>query len=247
MTTLRKKINPFDGNRSALAAINRVFAQIWTELGLDISSREFLEKFLPDPTIENLRNIYLDSEPDTYRQYMRAHVFNIVADAHLRRTGRSLHIADPRLAEWNYDRMGIEPLPKKLAKYIEVEPQEKVTGIHYEERPYTYTEELPDPEYKYKTRTVQRTKLVEVEVEETVTLKVLRLSAEYYAEAAKYTLSPQEEKRYKQLQDVCKALNTLYKGAPAGKRADFMRLLYIDPQSQQFRPIETVDANTFNF
>ena len=83
--------------------------------------------------------------------------------------------------------------------------------------------------------------------EDTIEYNVLRFNQQFNDELNRYTLSPAEEKRYKQLQEVCKALNTLYKGAPAGKRADFMRLLYIDPQSQQFRPVETVDANTLNF
>lgn len=233
--------------RNRLGAINRVFAPIWTTLGMDISSKEFLEKFLSDPTIETLREIYLSAESDTYKQYMMAHVFNIAADTHLRRTGRSLHVVDPRLAEWSYDRQDIAPIPQKYLKYIDVGVTVQVTGVRYEDRPFTYEVEVPDKEYKWQTHTVQRTKLVEVQVEDTVEYQVLRFNQQFNDELNKYTLSPAEEKRYKQLQDVCKALNTLYKGAPAGKRADFMRLLYIDPQSQQFRPIETVDANTFNF
>lgn len=233
--------------RTRLGAINRVFAPIWTTLGMNISSKEFLEKFLSDPTIETLREIYLSAESDSYKQYMMAHIFNIAADAHLRRTGRSLNVVDPRLAEWNYDRQGIEPIPQKYLKYIEVVVTVQVTGIRYEDRPYTYSEEVPDKEYKWQTRTVQRTKLVEVAVEDTIEYNVLRFTDEFTSYLMEYTLSPAEEKRYKQLQEVCKALNTLYKGAPAGKRADFMRLLYIDPQSQQFKPVETVDANTFNF
>ncbi len=233
--------------RTRLAAMNRVFAPIWTTLGMDISRKEFLEKFLADPTVETLREIYLSAEQDTYKQYMMAHVFNIAADAHLRRTGRSLNVVDPRLAEWNYDRADIAPIPSKYIKYVEVGVTVQVTGVRYEDRPFTYEVEVPDREYKWQTHTVQRTKLVEVQVEDTVEYQVLRFSQEFNDELSRYTLSPSEEKRYKQLQDVCKALNTLYKGAPAGKRADFMRLLYIDPQSQQFRPIETVDANTFNF
>lgn len=233
--------------RTRLAAINRVFAPIWTTLGMSISSKEFLSKFLSDPTVETLREIYLSGESDTYKQYMMAHVFNIAADAHLRRTGRSLHVVDPRLAEWNYDRQDIAPIPQKYLKYIEVGVTVQVTGVRYEDRPYTYSEEVPDKEYKWQTHTVQRTKLVEVQVEDTIEYNVLRFNQQFDDELFKYTLSAAEEKRYKQLQDVCKALNTLYKGAPAGKRADFMRLLYIDPTTQQFKPVETVDANTFNF
>ncbi len=233
--------------RTHLAAINRVFAPIWTTLGMNISSKEFLEKFLSDPTIETLREIYLSAESDTYKQYMMAHIFNIAADAHLRRTGRSLNVVDPRLAEWNYDRQDIAPIPQKYHKYIEVEVTVQVTGVRYEDRPFNYEVEVPDKEYKWQTHTVQRTKLVEVPVEETVEYNVLRFNQQFNDELNKYTLSPAEEKRYKQLQDVCKALNTLYKGAPVGKRSDFMRLLYIDPNTQQFKPIETVDANTFNF
>ena len=224
--------------RTRLGAINRVFAPIWTTLGMDISRKEFLEKFLADPTVETLREIYLSAESDTYKQYMMAHIFNIAADAHLRRTGRSLNVVDPRMAEWNYDRQGIEPIPNKYLKYIEVGVTVQVTGIRYEDRPYTYEVEVPDKEYK---------KLVEVQIEDTIEYNVLRFNQQFNDELNRYTLSPAEEKRYKQLQEVCKALNTLYKGAPAGKRADFMRLLYIDPQSQQFRPVETVDANTLNF
>ena len=220
-----------------LNLINRTFGEFLNRLGIDLNDQDFKEKFLSSPTVETVRDYYAGTGPEAER-WVRCLSFVKVADQFFLRLKSHIEVS-PFDVKWEFS-TPCQAIEKKWIPYVGVRVESIV--IDREQVPLTRT-------VKIRNMVTQKEELATEHYFGERLVKEDR--PEYYFTAdfekafSAYKLSPQEAKKYEELEAICDQLNKFFYGSPrAALMPDYFTY---DAQNRLIKPNQLVTNETFTF
>ena len=217
--------------------INRTFCEFLSRLGIDIHEQEFKSKFLASPTVETVRDYYAGTGTEAER-WARCLAFIRVADQFFRRVQSRVEVS-PFDVKWELS-TPCRPVEKKWIPYVGVRVESVV--IDKEQVPMTRTVKKMDPRTRKEIITQEGYMGEHIVTED---------RQEYFFTGAfdkafrAYKLSPQEAKKFEELEAICDQLNKFFHGSPrAAVMPDYFTY---DAQNRQIKPNVLVTKDTFSF
>lgn len=225
----------FPGSRiQELNLINRTYSKFLNSLGIDLADQDFKEKFLSSPTVETVRDYYAGNGTEGER-WARCLSFAQTADQFFNRVQSK--VVNPFEIKWELS-TPCRPIEKKWIPFVGVRFESVV--IDREKVPLTR---------KVKIRNI-------VTLKEEVTTEhyfgdrlVTEDRPEYFFTAdfdkafRAYKLSPQEAKKFEELEAICDQLNKFFHGSPrAAVMPDYFAY---DAQNRVIKPNVLVTRETF--
>lgn len=215
--------------------INRTFSEFLSRLGIDLDDQEFKEIFLASPTVETVRDYYAGTGTDAER-WARCLAFIQVADHFFRRVQSRVEVS-PFDVKWELS-TPCRPVEKKWIPYVGVRVESVV--IDKEQVPMTRTVKKMDPRTRKEIITQEGYMGEHIVTED---------RQEYFFTGAfdkafrAYKLSPQEAKKFEELEAICDQLNKFFHGSPrAAVMPDYFSY---DAQKRVIKPNVLVSRETF--
>lgn len=219
-----------------LNLINRTFGEFLQRLGIDLRDQDFKEKFLASPTVETVRDYYAAPGTEAER-WARCLSFAQTADQFFNRV-QSKVVINPFAVQWELS-TPCRPIEKEWIPYVGVRVESVV--IDKEQVPMTRTVKKMDPRTRKEIITQEGYMGEHIVTED---------RQEYFFTGAfdkafrAYKLSPQEAKKFEELEAICDQLNKFFHGSPrAAVMPDYFTF---DAQSRQIKPNVLVTRETFN-
>ncbi len=217
--------------------INRTFSEFLSRLGIDLDDPDFKEKFLCSPTVETVRDYYAGTGTDA-ESWARCLAFIRVADQFFRRVQSKVEVS-PFAVQWELS-TPCKSIDKEWIPYVGVRIESVV--IDREQVPMTRTVKKMDPRTRKEIITQEGYMGEHIVTED---------RQEYFFTGAfdkafrAYKLSPQEAKKFEELEAICDQLNKFFHGSPrAAVMPDYFTY---DAQNRQIKPNVLVTKDTFSF
>lgn len=220
-----------------LNLINTTFGEFLQRLGIDLHDQEFKSKFLAAPTVETVRDYYAGNGTEAER-WARCMSFVQLADSFFRRV-QSKVVMNPFEIKWELS-TPCKAIDKKWIPFVGVRVESVV--IDKEQVPMTRTVKKKDPRTRKEIITTESYMGEHLVTED---------RPEYFFNGAfekafkAYPLSPQEAKKFEELEAICDQLNKFFHGSPrAAVMPDYFTY---DAQNRVIKPNLLVTNETFTF
>lgn len=220
-----------------LSLINRTFGEFLLRLGIDLHAQDFKEKFLASPTVETVRDYYAGAGTEAER-WVRCLSFVQTADQFFRRV-KSKVVINPFDMKWELS-TPCRPLNKKWIPYVGVRIESVI--IDKELVPMTRTVKKEDPRTRKEIITTEGYMGEHIVTEDR---PEYFFTADFDKAFRAYKLSPQEAKKFEELEAICDQLNKFFHGSPrAAVMPDYFTY---DAQNRLIKPNLLVTNETFTF
>ena len=217
--------------------INQTFSEFLSRLGIDLADQNFKEIFLASPTVETVRDYYAGNGTEAER-WVRCMSFAQIADSFFRRV-QSKVVMNPFELKWELS-TPCKAIRSKWIPFVDVRIESVI--IDKELVPMTRTVKKMDPRTRKEIITEEGYMGEHLVTED---------RPEYFFNGAfdkafrAYKLSPQEAKKFEELEDICDQLNKFFHGSPrAAVMPDYFTY---DAQKRVIKPNVLVSRETFTF